>query len=94
MKEPRLKQPVTQDDVDDAFEIWLDVAEELGILNLYEVISYFCPDESTDEIRAITFAVDKESLMNHANMLIEENSKKGGENGRTWHRKKIDKNTN
>ena len=92
--DPPLKQPKTQEDVDDAFETWLEAAEVLGICNVYRVISYFCPDNETDEVRAITFAVDEEALINHANMIIEENSKKGGENGRIWHRKIIDKNTN
>ena len=70
-KEPKLKKPLTQEDVDHAFEIWLDVAEELGILKIYEVISYFCPDGSTDEVRAITFAVDKESLIASAKKTLE-----------------------
>jgi len=69
--EPRLRQTRTQEDVDDAFEIWLDVAEKLGILGIYQVISYFCPDGSTDEVRAITFAVDKESLIASAKKTLE-----------------------
>ena len=87
MKESRLKQPVTQEDIDDAFETWLEVAEELGICNVYRVISYYCPDNDTGEVRAITFAVDEEALINHAKVIIESKTNKNGGNGSIWHKK-------
>ncbi len=87
-KEPKLKQPQTQEDVDDAFEMWLELAEDLGITKIYEVINYFCPDDSSDEVRAITFAVDKEALRNHANMILTQlESEENGTNGGIWHKK-------
>ena len=71
---PTLKKPKTQDEIDDAFEIWLECAHELSILDLYQVISYDCEKEN-DTVIAITFAVDQEALLKHMKNILAEQIK-------------------
>ena len=70
-KETKLKKPRTEEDINDNFETWLDCAEELGLLDVYKAISYYCPDNS-DDVTAITFAMNRESLIAHAKNILEE----------------------
>ena len=70
-KKPKLKKPLTQEDMDNSFEIWRGCAEELGLLDVYKVVSYYYPD-GKEEVMAITFAVNLESLIAHAKNILEE----------------------
>ena len=70
-KEPKLKKPLTQEDMGDKFEVWLGCADELGILDVYKVISYYSPND-TNEVVAITFAINLESLIAHAKNILED----------------------
>lgn len=70
----KLKQPKTQEEVDDAFETWLECAKELGILDIYKVISYDCGEEN-DTVVAISFAVDKEALLRHMQNILQSETK-------------------
>ena len=70
-KELKLKEPKTKEKVDDNFETWIECAHELGLLNVYRVINYYCPEGSND-VTAITFAINLESLIAHAKNILEE----------------------
>ena len=72
---PILKQPKTQDEVDDAFETWFECAHELGILDLFQVVSYNCAKDN-ETVAAISFATDYQSLINHFNNILEEDKLK------------------